>query len=227
LILFVDPDEQAAAARFLQEEVPEAVKPRDLERYVWLKLPMDAEVTEKGKRFRLLEHGAFQHMYGRQGVAVVDYANVDASFYGGEAKATLALTETLFLDSGLSYVRGKKETDPARNIRDEDVAEIPPLRVRLALRYDTGVYFGELEGIASATQDRVDSDLGESKTSGWGIVNLKVGGERGNLRAVAGVENLFDKFYYEHLSYLRDPFSTGVRIPEPGRSLYVTLSYLF
>ncbi len=82
LILFVDPAEQVAAARFVQEEVPEAVRPRDLERYVWLKLPLDAEVTEKGKRFRLLEHGAFQHMYGRQGVAIVDYAHVDAPYYG-------------------------------------------------------------------------------------------------------------------------------------------------
>ncbi len=155
------------------------------------------------------------------------YTNVDARLYGGEAKATLAITETFFLDGGLSYVRGTKDTDPAKNINDDDIAEIPPLKARLALRYDTGTYFGEVETLMSATQNNVDSDLGETKTSGWGIVNIKVGGEYKNFRLIAGIENVFDKFYYEHLSYLRDPFSTGTKIPEPGRSFYLNVSYMF
>ena len=155
------------------------------------------------------------------------YANVDATLYGGEARADLALSDTFFLSGDLSYVRGKKDTDPSRNITDEDVAEIPPLKGRLALRYDTGVYFAQVETLMQATQDRVDSDLGETKTSGWAVVNLKAGGELGGLRVVAGVDNLLDKFYYEHLSYLRDPFSTGSKVPEPGRSFYLNVSYLF
>ena len=155
------------------------------------------------------------------------YANVDATFFGGEASATLALTQTLFLEGGLSYVRGKKDTNPALNINDEDVAEVPPLKGRLALRYDTGTYFAQVETLAQATQNKVDSDLGEEKTSGWAIVNLKAGGEYKNFKLIAGVENLFDKFYYEHLSYLRDPFATGTKIPEPGRSFYLNVSYVF
>ncbi len=155
------------------------------------------------------------------------YANVDARLYGGEARATVALTDTLFLEGGASYVRGKKDTDPSRNINDGDIAEIPPLKGRIALRYDTGIYFAQIESLMQATQDKVDSDLGESKTSGWAIVNLKAGGNYRNFRLVAGVENLFDKFYYEHLSYLRDPFATGTKVPEPGRSFYVDVSYVF
>ena len=155
------------------------------------------------------------------------YTNVDAQLYGGEAKITLALTDTLFLEGGTSYVRGKKDTDPSKNINDEDIAEIPPLKGRLALRYDTGIYFAQAEGIFQATQDRVDSDLQEQKTSGWGVVNIKAGGEYKNFRVVGGVDNLFDKFYYEHLSYLRDPFSSGIKVPEPGRSFYLNVSYLF
>ncbi|RLJ70151.1 iron complex outermembrane receptor protein [Hydrogenivirga caldilitoris] len=161
------------------------------------------------------------------GTQARSYANVDAQLYGGEAKATFAVTETLFLKGGVSYVKGKKDTDPAKNITDEDIAEIPPLKGRLALRYDTGVYFGEVETVAQATQNKVDSDLNETKTSGWAIVNLKTGGEYKNYRITAGVQNLFDKFYYEHLSYLRDPFSSGVKIPGPGRSFYLNLSYVF
>ncbi len=161
------------------------------------------------------------------GTKARSYTNTDARFIGMEAKITTAITDYIFLDSGLSYVKGKKDTDPLKNITDEDVAEIPPLRVRASLRYDTGIYFAELEGIASATQNNVDSDLGEEKTSGWGILNLKTGAEYRNLRLIAGVENIFNKFYYEHLSYLRDPFSTGTKIPEPGRNLYLNISYVF
>ncbi len=161
------------------------------------------------------------------GTKARSYTNIDARFYGGELRATYSLTQTLFLDGGVSYVVGRKETDPAKNIYDEDVAEVPPLKVRTALRYDNGIYFGEIEGIASSTQDRVDSDLGETKTSGWAVVNLKAGGEYKSFRLTAGVENLLDKFYYEHLSYLRDPFSSGVKVPEPGRSFYLNLSYMF
>jgi len=155
------------------------------------------------------------------------YANVDATLYGAEARADLALSDTFFLSAGASYVRGKKDTDPTRNINDEDIAEMPPLKGRIALRYDTGSYFAQLETLMQATQNRVDSDLGETKTSGWAIVNLKAGGEIGRFRLVAGVDNLLDKFYYEHLSYLRDPFSTGTKVPEPGRSLYLNASYVF
>ncbi len=155
------------------------------------------------------------------------YTNVDARFYGGEARATVALTDVLFLEGGASYVKGKKDTDTFRNITDDDIAEIPPLKGRIALRLDTGLYFAQIEAVFHATQNRVDSDLNERKSSGWGIVNLKAGGDYKNFSLIAGVENLFDKLYYEHLSYLRDPFSAGIRVPEPGRSLYVNVSYMF
>ncbi|MEZ0337177.1 MAG: hypothetical protein ABWK02_03100, partial [Aquificaceae bacterium] len=97
----------------------------------------------------------------------------------------------------------------------------------LGLRYDTGLWFMEGEVVAMATQDRVDSDLKEQKTSGWAIINLKAGAEYRNFKLIAGVENLFDKKYYEYLSYQRDPFRSGVKVPEPGRSLYLTLQYSF
>ena len=155
------------------------------------------------------------------------YANTDATLFGGEAKLSYAITDTLFFLGGLSYVRGKKDTKPQLGIRDGDLAEIPPLRTRLALRYDNGESFAELEGVFSSTQSNVDSDLGETKTSGYGIINLRLGREYKRFRVTAGVENLLDKFYYEHLSYLRDPFSTGTKVPEPGRSFYLNLSYSF
>ncbi|MCX8059656.1 MAG: TonB-dependent receptor, partial [Aquificaceae bacterium] len=97
---------------------------------------------------------------------------------------------------------------------------------RLGLRYDTGLWFLEVETVATATQSRVDSDLGEQRTSGWGTVNLKAGINHKNLTLNAGVENLLDKQYFEHFSYIRHPFR-GARVPEPGRSFYLSATYQF
>jgi iron complex outermembrane receptor protein len=43
----------------------------------------------------------------------------------------------------------------------------------------------------------------------------------------AGVRNLLDREYYEHLSYLRDPYALGVKVPEPGRTIYANAQYAF
>ncbi len=155
------------------------------------------------------------------------YENVNATFWGFEINSTYNVWNNLFLFGGASYVQGRKDTKPLKGITDKDVAEVPPLKGRLGLRYDTGLWFMEGEVVAMATQDRVDSDLKEQKTSGWAIINLKAGAEYRNFKLIAGVENLFDKKYYEYLSYQRDPFRSGVKVPEPGRSLYLTLQYSF
>jgi len=155
------------------------------------------------------------------------YENVNAQFFGGEVDLRLSLTQELFLFGGMSYVQARKETKPEKNIRSSRVAEIPPLKTRLALRYDKGTYFGEVETILSATQYRVDTDLNEQRTSGYGVVNVKVGGNFKGFTINAGIDNVFDKKYYEYLSYLRDPFATGVKVPEPGRTFYINASYTF
>ena len=155
------------------------------------------------------------------------YENVNAQFFGGEVDLRLSLTQELFLFGGMSYVQARKETKPEKNIRSSRVAEIPPLKTRLALRYDKGTYFGEVETLLSATQYRVDTDLNEQRTSGYGVVNVKVGGNFKGFTITAGIDNVFDKKYYEYLSYRRSPFATGVKVPEPGRTFYINASYTF
>lgn len=154
------------------------------------------------------------------------YANTNARFFGLELSSTYNVADNFFLLSGLSYTEGTKSKKPAININDRDVAEVPPLKGRLGLRYDTGLWFLEVETVATATQSRVDSDLGEQRTSGWGTVNLKAGINHKNLTLNAGVENLLDKQYFEHFSYIRHPFR-GARVPEPGRSFYLSATYQF
>lgn len=149
------------------------------------------------------------------------YKNIDATMYGGEASARIALPSDLYLTAGLSYTRGKNDTE------DTNLPEIPPLKGRLSLRYDNNTYFGEIEGVFADSQDKIDPLSKEKATSGWAIANLKVGYNYKRFKVFAGVRNIFDKKYYEHLSYSRDPFASGIRVPEPGRTLYANLQYVF
>jgi iron complex outermembrane receptor protein len=154
------------------------------------------------------------------------FANVDATLTGGEVGWSLPLLfGRVFVSGDLSYVRGEQDGDPARGILPGPLAEMPPLRGRVSARYDDGRVFGSIEGLFSDDQDRVDASLGETRTPGWGVMNATVGFRRGRLRLAAGVANVFDRLYTDHLSYQRDPFRSGVRVPEPGRSLFANASF--
>jgi iron complex outermembrane receptor protein len=155
------------------------------------------------------------------------WANVDATLVGAEASGSLALAGRLFLSGDLSWVRGSQEPRPEEGILSRELAEMPPLRGRLGVRYDDGRLFAAVDGLASSRQDRVNTDLNEEPTVGWAITNAAVGMRRGPLALTFGVTNLFDRTYAQHLSYQRDPFRTGVRVLDPGRSLYVNASGRF
>lgn len=149
------------------------------------------------------------------------YANIDANIWGAELGSQFSLPYDLFLKGLLSYTEGKNNTD------GRPLSEMPPLRGTLALRYDVNTWFIEVAENFANSQERVDSALDEQQTPGWVTTDLKAGFNYKALSIYAGVYNLLDKFYYSHLSYQRDPFASGVKVPENGRNLYVTVAYKF
>jgi iron complex outermembrane receptor protein len=169
----------------------------------------------------LADYIVVTNIRGIDNTTVKTYQNVDATIYGGEASARVSLPWNLFASGRISYTRGRNDT------YDINLPEMPPLMGGLSLRYDVEAYFGEVEWVASARQDRTDSQVQETPTPGWAIVNLKAGCQYKGLKVFAGVKNLFDKYYTEYLSYLRDPFAAGVKVPEPGVTLYANLQYSF
>jgi iron complex outermembrane receptor protein len=149
----------------------------------------------------------------------VTYENVDATMWGVEIGSQVSLCSDLFLKAGVSYSEGQNTTSGM------PLSEIPPLKGTAALRYDRDSYFIEAAENLSARQYRIDTSLNEAQTDGWDTTDLKAGWTRGSLSIYAGVYNLFDKYYYTYLSYLRDPFASGVKMPENGQSFFVTVSY--
>jgi len=149
------------------------------------------------------------------------YQNIDATMYGAEFGSQIALPLDLFLKGTLAWVRGENDDS------SQPLAEIPPLSGSVSLRYDNGLWFAEATERFADRQDRVDTSLNELETPGWAATDLKAGATWDQWSLFGGVNNLFDSFYYSHLSYQRDPFASGVKVPEMGRFLYVNLSYRF
>jgi iron complex outermembrane receptor protein len=155
------------------------------------------------------------------------YAATDATMRGAELSVVAGLGERLFVTVDASAVRASKEERPEQGILSSNVVEIPPYSARAAFRYELGKGFGEIEGVFAARQDRVDTDLEEQPTPGYGVANLRAGARLGWLQLTVAVYNLLDRQYVEHLSYQRDPFRSGTRVPEPGRSVAVTAAARF
>jgi iron complex outermembrane recepter protein len=170
---------------------------------------------------RLVPAGPMANLMARS------FANVDARSYGGELNYSFPLLKTVLVSGGLSYTRSIKDAAAQFGILDRDVAEIPPLRSHTTLRYGTSWAFVETTFTAVAAQRRVDRDLLESPTAGYGVLDFKAGVHAKRLSFALGVANAFDRFYYEHCSYQRDPFRSGLRVPEPGRNVFLTVQFAF
>ena len=149
------------------------------------------------------------------------YQNIHATMWGAELGSQISLPMDIYLKGALTYTEGENQS------AGRPLSEIPPLRGVLAIRYDNGAFFAELAENLTREQDRVDGGLNEQRTSGWATTDIKLGYNYRTFSFFAGVNNIFDKYYYSHLSYLRDPFEGGVKIPENGRNFYLTATYRF
>lgn len=153
---------------------------------------------------------------------VFRYVNGEATFYGGEASAAYALFDGWTVNVGGSYLWGEDTT------LDEPALGVTPFSGDVGLRYETGGgrFFAEGVVHAVAEQDRVAATRGETLTDGYVTADLRAGFEvvRG-VSLLAGVTNLTDAFYVNHLN-AKNPFS-GTPIPEPGRIFFTNLSLTF
>lgn len=154
-------------------------------------------------------------------VSNITYENVAAGMWGGEFGTQVSLPLYLFLKGSISYAEGQNKSG------NRPLSEIPPLKGTMALRYDRSFYFFEATENLTARQSRVDKTLQESETAGWGTTDLKTGCTYKGLSFYFGVYNLFDQYYFTYLSYLRDPFASGMKVPENGRNYYGTITYHF
>ncbi len=154
--------------------------------------------------------------------SVFSYANQDALITGFELRVEGGLPS---LRGGVSmgYARGRKVNFAEGE--DPDLYLMPPFTYRTFLRFQQGGCSFMLEWEGALKQDLVDEGLGEEKTPAWNIVNLRGVYALGPFKIEAGLENVMDRFFVKHFSYIRNPFCTGVKVPEPGRTAYINLVF--
>ncbi len=158
------------------------------------------------------------------------WTNIDTHLYGADVRVTLDIISDFSVDAGAAYQRGRKDSQPEMN-NDRDLAQVPPLKTRLALHYDRSDLFAILEWIHSEDAEDVDIDAGEQMLDGWDVLNFRAGYDYRQLTFNVGVENIFDECYAVANSYEWDVVggegATPAIVYEPGRFLYATISHRF
>jgi outer membrane receptor protein involved in Fe transport len=110
--------------------------------------------------------------------------------------------------------------------KHEPLPSISPLQARLGFRLHEPVenprYSVELAARIVTAQERIAASLFESATPGFTVFDLRAYWRAtDSLLLVAGVENLTDKGYREHLDF-RD-FLEDIEVRRPGRSFYTSV----
>lgn len=115
-----------------------------------------------------------------------------------------------------AYTHGKNVGE------NEPLPEIPPLDLRVSLSGDLGDFSPEISLRSVLRQNRVSPSYGEMTTPAFTVLDIGVTYKAmAHLKLFAGVENLFDEAYYEHLSR-RIP-GENRPIYSPGRNFYLAL----
>ncbi len=156
----------------------------------------------------------------------LQFNNIDAELYGLDGRYGMVLNDNWHLDGVLSYVRGKDKDG------NDNLYRVAPLNNRLTLTWEQDKLNVSLESVFYASQSKTASYNDEEKSSGYGLFNAYSQYQvSSDLRINAGIENLLDKDYVDHLTgYNRNDDSdipVGDRLPGRGRNLFVgaTLSF--
>lgn len=151
------------------------------------------------------------------------WANVDARLYGFDIDAGYDFTGPLRLDGVFSYVRGER-----RDI-DDNLYRVSPPSLTLGLTWEQIAWSATFETRAVGEQDKVSLTNSEAQTPGYVVLNAHGDWQvKDGVRISAGIENLLDHQYRDHLAgYNRNGFSdvaVGERVPGAGRGVFVRLS---
>ena len=160
-----------------------------------------------------------------------DARNVRATTLGTEADIAWQLTPQWTSTSTLAWVYGTNDSE------DRALGQMPAPELRLGLNYAQGQWSagGLWRGVAQQSRVAVNQgnivgqDIGA--TGAYAVVSLHAGYRAGeNLLVTAGIDNLFDRTYAEHISRNGasiEGYETTTRINEAGRNLWLKAQYNF
>ncbi|MEZ5105581.1 MAG: TonB-dependent receptor [Draconibacterium sp.] len=100
---------------------------------------------------------------------------------------------------------------------------MPPLKNLFTIHFEKENFQLQFENESSAAQNRINTGYGETKTSGFTLFHLRTGYKinagKSLLLMNAGIENIFNKAYSEHLDW--------GDYNRPGRNFYLMVSFKY
>ena len=167
-----------------------------------------------------------QMMNGQASLAPLQFNNVDAVLYGFDMDWSWRLAGNWTLSGIVNYVRGERDDI------DDNLYRIAPPNTSLRLGYAGRGWSMQVEGVAYSAQERVSETNREQETAGYGLINLAASWQiRPNLQLAAGVNNLLDREYQDHLSgynRARNPdIDLRERLPGTGANVFARVNYSF
>ena len=165
---------------------------------------------------------------------VLGYANQSARLTGLDLSARAALPT---LPWGAWSVEGVLNLTRGTN-RDtgDDLYQVMPANLRVALNHQRGAWQGALEAVAVARKSRVNEVRNEITTPAYTLLNLRGGYTWGQVRIDAGIDNLLDKHYAlptggvyigQGTTMSMNGVPWGIAVPGQGRSFYAAVNMSF
>ncbi|ATP46989.1 TonB-dependent copper receptor [Pseudomonas putida] len=191
------------------------------------------EAWASGYVGQIRDYILFDYRTGMMGMSTSQAQNIDARIMGGEVGAAYKLNENWKADATVAYAWGKNSSD------GKALPQMPPLESRLGLTYSRDVWsVGALWRLVAA-QNRIAENQGNvvgkdyEKSAGFGVFSLNGAYKvNNNLKLSAGVDNLFDNTYAEHLNLAGNagfgyPATDPQPVNEPGRTFWTKVDFSF
>ncbi|WP_115719824.1 TonB-dependent receptor plug domain-containing protein [Gallaecimonas mangrovi] len=163
---------------------------------------------------------------------ILQFANVDATLYGADAKAAVVLADSngfgqWQLAGKVSYTHGERDDS------NTPLYQIMPLSGTLALSQQWGAAKNSIQWQWSDKKDRVDPNRLENQTAGYGLLNLRSEWDLKPVTLTFAVDNLLDRNYDLPLGgvsiaqYDKDDSQGFEQLKGEGRSLSINARYAF
>ncbi len=140
------------------------------------------------------------------------YTNVSrATVAGGELRGTMTIGESVDCMASLAYTEGRND------VTGESLPLIAPLTGTLAIGWHSATVWIGADLRAATRQTRIaERTTFEDETAGFAVLGLRARWQAtGAIEVLAGVENILDHRYHEHLSVNN--------LPAPGRNIHLGL----
>ncbi len=146
---------------------------------------------------------------------VKEYENIDfAKMFSADFQFLWKPAPAVEFFDVLKYNRG--ETN-----KNNPLPLMPPLKNLFTVLFEKSNWQFQFENIYSAPQNRINRAYGETKTPGFTLFHIRTGYkipvDKSEIVVNAGVENILDKAYSEHLDW--------GKYNRPGRNFYFMVSY--